>query len=103
MEGSMREEDKRLHYELGNVGLRAQATATGFIQLCAELRDAGVLGEEAIERIKDRIARDITLSAPRSLTPEAYKRDVRARLDRLFAGCETVGNADALSFGAQPH
>jgi len=31
----MREEDKRLHYELGNVGLRAQATAAGLLQLCA--------------------------------------------------------------------
>jgi hypothetical protein len=99
----MREEDKKLHYELGNVGLRAQATAAGFLQLCAELRDAGLLDEAAIERIKERIARDITLSAPRSTTPDEHKRDVRARLDRLFAGCESVGSADALAFGAQPH
>ena len=99
----MREEDKKLHYELGNVGLRAQATAAGFLQLCAELRDTGILSEQAIERIKDRIARDITLSAPRSMTPDDFKRDVRGRLDRLFAGCESVGNADALAFGAQPH
>lgn len=99
----MREEDKRLHYDLGNVGLRAQATAAGLLQLCAELRDAGVLGEEAIERIKERIARDITLSAPKSTTPEAYKREVRGRLDRLFAGCESVGSADALAFGAKPN
>ena len=98
----MRQEDKNLHYELGNVGLRAQATAAGLLQLCAELRDAGVLGEAAIERIKDRIARDITLSAPKSTTPDAFKRDVRTRLDRLFAGCESVGSADALAFGAHP-
>lgn len=98
----MREEDKRLHYELGNVGLRAQATAAGFLQLCAELRDAGVLGEDAIERIKDRIARDITLSAPKSTTPDQYKREVRARLDGLFAGCESVGSANALAFGTGP-
>lgn len=99
----MREEDKKLHYELGNVGLRAQATAAGFLQLCAELRDAGVLGEDAIERIKERIARDITLSAPKSTTPEAYKREVRGRLDRLFSSCDSVGSADALAFGAQPN
>lgn len=98
----MREEDKRLHYELGNVGLRAQATAAGLLQLCAELRDAGVLSEDAVERIKERIARDITLSAPKSTTPEAYRSDVRTRLDRLFAGCESVGSADALAFGAHP-
>jgi len=98
----MREEDKRLHYDLANVGLRAQATAAGFLQLCAELRDAGILSEDAIGRIKDRIARDITLSAPRSTTPEEYKREVSARLDRLFAGCESVGSADALAFGAHP-
>jgi len=99
----MREEDKRLHYELGNVGLRAQATAAGFLQLCAELRDTGILSEQAIERIKDRIARDITLSAPRSTTPEEFRREVRARLDRLFTSCESVGSADALAFGARPH
>ncbi len=99
----MREEDKKLHYELGNVGLRAQATAAGFLQLCAELRDAGVLGEDAIERIKERIARDITLSAPRSTTADEHKRDVKTRLDRLFAGCESVGSADALAFGVRPH
>ncbi len=99
----MREEDKRLHYELGNIGLRAQATAAGFLQLCAELRDTGILSPDAIERIKDRIARDITLSAPRSTTPEQFKIEIRDRLDRLFAGCESVGNADALAFGARPH
>ena len=49
------------------------------------------------------IARDITLSAPRSTTPEAFRRDVRSRLDRLFAGCESVGSADALAFGAKPN
>lgn len=98
----MREEDKQLHYELGNVGLRAQATAAGLLQLCAELGDAGVLSPAAIERIKDRIARDITLSAPKSTTHDAFKREIRTRLDRLFAGCENVGSADALAFGAHP-
>ena len=99
----MRDEDKKLHYELSNVGLRAQATAAGFLQLCAELRDTGILSEAAIERIKDKIARDITLSAPRSMTVDAHKREVKDRLDRLFAGCESVGSADALAFGARPH
>jgi hypothetical protein len=80
--------DKKLHYDLGNVGLRAQATAAGFLQLCFELRAAGVLDEDAIQRIKDRIACDITLSAPRHMTPDAFKREVGATLDRLFAeGC----------------
>lgn len=37
------EKQRRLHFDLVNVGLRAQATAAGFVRLCIELRDANVL------------------------------------------------------------
>ena len=95
----MVEDDKKLHHELNYVGLRAQATAAGLLQLCIELRKADLLPEEAIDRIKDRIACEITLSAPRSIKPEDFGRDIRNRLNRLFAGAK-VGSAEALSFGA---
>jgi len=86
-------EDIKLHDAIGFVGLRAQATAVGLLQLCAELVRAGVIDEAAIGRIKDAIARDIVLSRPRSAPREAYERDIRRRLDGLFGGQESVGAA----------
>lgn len=94
---------KKLHYDLANVGLRAQATATGLLQLCIELSRAKVLDDPAMERIKSAIAEEITVTAPRAISCEAYRRDVKARLDRLFAGEQDVGSADVLAFAAQQH
>jgi len=94
---------KKLHYELSNVGLRAQATAVGLVQLCQELRRAGVIDAAAVDRIKSAITEEITMTAPRAIASADYRRDVRHRLDRLFAGEQEVGSADALAFGtAQP-
>lgn len=94
---------KRLHDELTHVGLRAQATAVGLIQLCLELRRANVIDQPGIERIKAAISEEITMSAPRTFPRESYRREVRARLDRLFAGEQGVGPAGATSLGeAQP-
>lgn len=93
------DKQKKLHYDLSNVGLRAQATAVGLLQLCIELRRENVISPEAIDRIKGAISEEIIVTAPRSICSEAYRRDVRSRLDRLFAGGQVVGPADALSFG----
>ena len=46
------EQQKKLHFELTNVGMRAQATAAGMVQLCRELHRAGILDNDALERIK---------------------------------------------------
>lgn len=78
-------EAKRLHESIGFVGLRAQATAVGLLQLSAELRRAGVIDEDAIARIKEAIATDIALSRPSSLTKEEFETTTRRRLDSLFA------------------
>ncbi len=80
------DEERRLHQAIDFVGLRAQATAVGLIQLSIELRRAGVISGEAIDRIKDAIARDISLGCPRSLARREYEANVRHRLDRLFSG-----------------
>lgn len=96
------EAQKRLHFDLANVGLRAHATAVGLVQLCIELQRTGVLDAPSVERIKDAIADEVSLGAPRSIGSHAYRSDIRARLDRLFAGGQEVGSADALAFGAQP-
>jgi hypothetical protein len=89
-------EQRKLHYELSNVGLRAQATAVGLVQLCIELQRANVLDSGAIERVKDAIADEVLVAAPRPVSTPAYRRDIRARLDRLFAGEQEMGSADAL-------
>ena len=94
--------EKKLHFDMSNVGLRAHATAAGLLQLCQELRRAGVLDEPAIERIKNAIACDIEVAAPRSVATVGFRRDIKARLDRLFAGEEKLGSADALSFASAP-
>ncbi len=94
---------KKLHFDLTNVGLRAQATAAGLLQLCNELRRVNVLDDAAIERIKAAIAHEIEISAPRAIISESYRRDIRVRLDQLFAGERDVGTAEALSFDASDH
>ncbi|WP_336968542.1 hypothetical protein [Sphingobium aromaticiconvertens] len=90
---------KKLHFDLTNVGLRAQATAAGLVQLCTELRRANILEEAAVERIKNAIADEIIVCAPRSIASQDYRRDIRNRLDLLFAGEKHLGDADALAFG----
>jgi len=77
--------EQRLHETVSFVGLRAQATAVGLLQLSAELVRAQVLDKAAVERIKDAIAKDISLSRPRSVSREEYLGHIRERLDGLFA------------------
>ncbi|MGE4429384.1 MAG: hypothetical protein AB7E05_01420 [Sphingobium sp.] len=93
---------KKLHYDLTNVGLRAQATAVGLLQLCVELRRAGVLEDAAVERIKSAIAEEIVVCAPRTVASRDYRQDIRDRLDHLFAGDQKLGPADELSFDRMP-
>lgn len=88
----MSTDPKHQHYELRNVGLRAQATAAGLVQLCKELHRSGVLEDAAVSRIKDAIADELEIDAPRSMTIPQFRRDVRERLDRLFTGEKKVGD-----------
>ena len=84
--------ERRLHDSIEFVGLRAQATAVGFLQLCAQLVRVGVLDEEGVTIIKDAIAKDIVLTRPRSASRDEYERSIRERLDSLFSGEEAVGS-----------
>ena len=97
-------EEQRLHDAVGFVGLRAQATAVGLLQLSLELRRVGVIDEAAIDRIKEAIAKDISLSCPRSQPKRDFITNIRSRLDRLFAGTVPVGDASLMGApeGAPP-
>lgn len=98
----------KLHENLEYIGLRAQATSVGLLQLCAELVSAGVLGDEAIERIKDAIREDIMVSRKRMYDRTEFEAMLRERLDRVFrrpcGGGGHIGTADdmALAIGTAP-
>lgn len=81
---------KETHDLVSLIGLRAQASAIGLLQLSAELVRAGVLGDDAIARIKTAIGDDLELSRPRPVSKEEFDRTTRRRLDRLFAGEEAI-------------
>jgi len=91
-------EQRKLHFDLTHVGLRAQATAAGLVQLCKELERAGVIDAEAVGRVKAAIADDIAVTAPRSVRPEVYRQDVMRRLDSIFSGEKKLGAAEGLAF-----
>lgn len=96
------EKQRKLHFDLMNVGLRAQATAVGLVQLCIELRNANLLNEAALERIKNAIADDVSISPPRGVPARVYRSDIKSRLDRLFRGEEEVGSASTIPLVAEP-
>lgn len=90
------EDTKRLNFDLTNVGLRAQATAGGFVQLCKELHKAGVLDDDAVMRIKDVVADNITLNCPRKANRAEYRQEVSDRLEAIFEGKRNVGDINEL-------
>lgn len=86
-------EEARLHDNVSLVGLRAHATAVGFVKLTSELVRAGVLEEAAVDRIKEAIVKELSLSRSRSASKEDFERSTRVRLDALFTGEQPLGEA----------
>lgn len=86
-------EHRKLRESVDLLGLRAQVTAVGFVQLAIELKRAGVLDDAALGRIKDAICGDLMLSRPATIEQREYERSIRRRLDALFQGREPVGPA----------
>ena len=78
-------EDRRVHDLLDFVGVRAHVTATAVLQICGELRRAGVFDDAALDRIKDAMAKEIALARSRGVFSAEYAH-ARTRLDELFAG-----------------
>jgi len=85
-------ETRKLRETIDLLGLRAQATVAGMVQLSIELLRAGILDEAAIGRIKDSICGDLMLSCPKAADRAEYEKSLRRRLDALFTGRETVGH-----------
>lgn len=83
-----RQQARQLHDDLEFIGLRAQATSVGLVQLCAELVKAGVLGEDSIQRVKDAIHRDLCVSNPRIHHRGEFEDTLRKRLDAIFPRCD---------------
>ena len=79
---------RELHGTIDFIGLRAHATSVGLIQLCAELLKAGVLDGEAIERIKEAVHREISISNPRTTARGQFDQSLRERLDAIFPKVE---------------
>jgi hypothetical protein len=84
MDRNEKERAIKLHDCLDYIGLRAQATSVGLLQLCAELVAVGVLKEDAVDRIKDAIQHDITVSRPRKHGQADFEKLLRKRLDSVF-------------------
>ena len=82
---------RRLHDNIGLLGIRAQATMVGFVKLADELVQAGILQPEALDRIKDAIVKELSLTRPPASARIEFEQSTRRRLDALFAGDETVG------------
>ena len=93
---------KKDHDTLTFLGLRAQATAAGLIQLCAELRRVGAIDEAAIDRIKSAVVDDLAVSLPAFRRGSDAQRALRQRIDAVFASrmgegaaAMAVGDTDA--------
>lgn len=86
----MAQPDCSLHNAIDFIGMRAQGTAVGLIQLTIELKRAGLLDDAAMGRIKDAIADEISQTRPRAIGKQEFQNDVRSRLDRVFAGAEPI-------------
>ena len=92
MDRTEREQAVRLHECLDFIGLRAQATSVGLLQLCAELVRVGVLDDEAVDRIKGAIQKDITVSRRGGKQGhDQFEATQRKRLDSVFPSCDKAG------------
>lgn len=92
---------RELHNTLEFIGLRAQATSVGLVQLCAELVRAGVLDDAAVERIKEAIRMELTLTNSRGRYRAEFQQTLKQRLDAIFpcgknAEREPIGDVHGL-------
>ena len=93
MDHEQTEQARELHRTLEFIGLRAQATTVGMLQLTAELVRAGTLQQDAVERIKQSIFREIAVNQPSGYNRAEFERTLKHRLDAIFPSrCEAQPN-----------
>lgn len=100
MDNEQAAEARQLHGTIDFIGLRAHATTVGLIQLCAELLRAGVLDGEAVQRIKDAIHREISVSHSRGVAREEFEQSLRERLDAIFPNVDGPQNRASVGSAA---
>lgn len=97
------------HRTLDFIGLRAHATTVGFIQLCEELLNAGVLQPDGLERIKNAICSELTVANTRISNQEQFSETLRKRIDAIFPKApglsaeEHVGPTEEFEEALDPH
>lgn len=91
MKDAQAAEARELHRTLEFIGLRAQATTVGLIQVCTELVRVGVLDDAAIQRIKDSIHRELSVSHGRGRNNAEFEETLRQRLDAIFPKASAAG------------
>lgn len=75
------------HRTLDFIGLRAHATTVGLIQLCEELLNAGILKQDALDRIKGAIISELTVSNSRISNQSGFDEVLKRRIDAIFPRC----------------
>jgi len=109
MDQGQTEQARELHRTLEFIGLRAQATTVGMLQLCAELVRAGSLPVDAIERIKQSIFREIAVNQPRGYNRAEFERTLKQRLDSIFPSAADaqprarIGTVEDMKTSFEPH
>lgn len=84
MDHEQTEQARELHRTLEFIGLRAQATTVGMLQLCTELVRAGTFNQDAVERIKQAIFCEIAVNQPSGYNRAEFERTLKQRLDAIF-------------------
>lgn len=84
MHAAEQTEARELHRTLDFIGLRAHAATVGLIQLCEELMAAGIIDGAAIQRIKDAIHMEISVTRSRMSGHDSFDDTLRTRLDAIF-------------------
>lgn len=91
MKDAQAAEARELHRTLEFIGLRAQATTVGLIQVCTELVRAGLIDDAAIQRIKDAIHRELSVVHARGRNQAEFDETLRSRLDAIFPKASAPG------------
>ena len=84
MHAAEQTEARELHRTLDFIGLRAHAATVGLIQLCEELLTVGLLDAAALQRIKDAIHMEISVTRSRMSDHDGFDDTLRTRLDAIF-------------------